>query len=72
MAEAENKVEAKAATKAKEPTYTKAQVCKSKLYAGYYDVFDIVLEDGKQYTKAELEQLKTDFLNRPVEEEIND
>lgn len=55
----------------KEATYTKAQVCKSKLYAGYYDVFDNVLEDGKQYTKAELEKLKNDFLSRPILEEIN-
>ncbi len=70
MAEVENKVETKSETK--EATYTKAQVCKSKLYAGYYDVFDIVLEDDKQYTKAELEKLKTDFLNRPVREKIND
>lgn len=61
-----------AETETKETTYTKAQVCKSKLYMGYYDVFDIVLEDGKQYTKAELEMLKKDFLSRPIQEEIND
>lgn len=64
--------ETKAKETTKETTYTKAQVCKSKLYMGYYDVFDIVLEDGKQYTKAELEMLKKDFLSRPVQEEIND
>ena len=60
------------AVKAKEPTFTKKQVCSSKVYAGYYDVFDNVLEDGKQYTKAELEKLKNDFLARPVVEAVNE
>lgn len=59
-------------TKTAEATYTKTQVCKSKLYAGFYDVFDNVLEDGKQYTKKELEKLKDDFLKRPVNEQINE
>ena len=63
--------ETKAKETAKETTYTKTQVCSSKLYAGYYDVFDNVLEDDKQYTKSELEKLKDDFLSRPVQEEIN-
>ena len=40
--------------------------------ANNYDVFDNVLEEGKQYTKAELEKLKNDFLARPVVEEVNE
>ena len=59
-------------TKTAEATYTKTQVCKSKLYAGYYDVFDNVLEDGRQYTKTELEKLRDDFLKRPVAEKFNE
>ena len=39
-----------AAVKTKEPTYTKKQVCSSKVYAGYYDVFDnLQTSDNHKY-----------------------
>lgn len=60
-----------AAEKEKAPKYTKQQVLKSKTYMAYYDVFAVALEDGKEYTKEQLEKIKDNFLNRPVNETVN-
>lgn len=55
-----------------EMTFTKGQVLKSKKYAAYHDLFNVVLEKDKGYTEAELEKLKDDFLARPIVEQVND
>lgn len=53
-------------------TYTKEQVLKSETYANYRDLFSVVLDENKSYTKKELEKAKNDFLNKPVVEQINE
>lgn len=67
MADEKETVNAKVESK-----YTKAQVIKSDVFSAFRDVFNVVLDEGKEYTKKELEKLKKDFLNRPVVEQVNE
>lgn len=53
------------------PKYTKAQVVASAKYRPYRDIFGASLENGKEYTAAELEKIKNDFLKKPIIEKVN-
>lgn len=55
----------------KESTYTKEQVIQSQKYRQYRDVFAVLLDDDTNYTRAELEKIKDDFLQKEIKEEIN-
>lgn len=57
--------------KEKAPKYTKYQVLKSQAYMAYHEVFSVALEDGKEYTRSQLEKIKDDFLKKSVDEVIN-
>ena len=54
MAKTEN--EAAAVKKEAAPTFTKDQLANSKRYAGLRDLVSVLLEDGKQYTLAEVDE----------------
>ena len=64
MAKTENTA---AVQKEAAPTFTKDQLATSKRYAGRRDLVSVLLEDGKQYTLAEvdqrIEQVKKDKVN---------
>lgn len=51
--------------------YSKAQVLKSKLYEGFYDCFNVILDSKTMYTKNELDKLLKEFLARPVKKSVN-
>ena len=38
------------------PTFTKDQLAASKRYAGQRDLVSVLLEDGRQYTLAEIDE----------------
>lgn len=54
-----------------EMQFSKKQVLKSKKYAEFQDIFNVILTDGQNYTEEELEKLKDDFLSAPVNEKVN-
>ena len=60
MPNAKNTAASEAAVKKAEPTYTKDQVAVSKRYA------NVLLEDGKAYTLAEVDALIEKFLKGAV------
>lgn len=53
MAKTEN---AAAVQKEAAPTFTKDQLATSKRYASMRDLVSVLLEDGKQYTLAEVDE----------------
>ncbi len=52
--------------KAKEATFTKAQLLKSKKYSERVDLLNVLLEDDKSYTSKEVEKLIDDFMKGKV------
>lgn len=52
--------------KAKEATFTKAQLLKSKKYSERVDLLNVLLEDSKTYTSKEVDELVKDFMNKEV------
>ena len=48
-------------------TYTKEQLYNSKRYAERKDVLMVVLEESKEYTLAEVDELIEKFMNRKVD-----
>lgn len=52
--------------------YTREQVLQSTKYREYRDIAGVVLEDGKQYTAAEIKQKIDEFLKKPIKEKINE
>lgn len=47
-------------------TYTKEQLYNSKRYAERKDVIMVVLEESKEYTLVEVDELIEKFMNREV------
>lgn len=58
MAKTEN---AAAVQKEVAPTFTKNQLATSKRYASLRDLVSVLLEDGKQYTLAEVDKKIEEF-----------
>ena len=58
--------------KTTEPAYSKNVLIKSEKYAGYADVLTAVLDDDNVlYTKSEVERALKNYLNKPINEEVN-
>lgn len=51
--------------------FTKQQILQSNKFADFRDVFNIMLEDGKEYTMQEVQTIGDKFLKTPVNEYIN-
>ena len=51
--------------------YTREQVLQSTKYRQYRDIAGVVLEDGQQYTAAEIQQKIDAFLEAPIKEKVN-
>lgn len=66
MPNAKNTAASEAPEKKAEPTYTKDQVAVSKRYANRRDLVNVLLEDGKAYTLAEVDALIEKFLKGAV------
>ena len=49
-----------------EATYTKEQIAGSKRYANRRDLVSVLLEDGKAYTLAEVDELINKFMKGAV------
>lgn len=55
-----------------EPAYSKNALLKSEKYAGYADILTVVLDDDNVlYTKSEVERALKNYLNKPIQEELN-
>ena len=52
--------------KAKEATFTKAQLLKSKKYSERIDLLNVLLENDKAYTSKEVDKLIETFMNKEV------
>ena len=58
--------------KMNEPAYSKNALLKSEKYAGYADILTVVLDDDNVlYTKSEVERALKNYLNKPINEEVN-
>ena len=57
--------------KVNEPAYSKNALLKSEKYAGYADVLMVLLADDVLYTKSEVEKVLKNYLNKPINEEVN-
>ena len=57
--------------KMNEPAYSKNALLKSEKYAGYADVLTAVLDDDALYTKSEVDKALKNYLNKPINEEVN-
>lgn len=57
--------------KMNEPAYSKNALLKSEKYAGYADVLMVLLADDVLYTKSEVEKALKNYLNKPINEEVN-
>ena len=57
--------------KTTEPAYSKNALLKSEKYAGYADVLMVLLDDDALYTKSEVERALKNYLNKPINEEVN-
>ena len=57
--------------KTTEPAYSKNALLKSEKYAGYADVLMVLLDDGALYTKSEVDKVLKNYLNKPINEEVN-
>ena len=55
----------------KSAKYSREQVLQSTKYREYRDIAGVVLEDGKQYTAAEIKQKIDEFLKKPIQEVMN-
>lgn len=55
----------------KQPSHTKKQYLESSSFREYRDALAVILEDGKQYTKDEVNKVLDDFLKHPVVEKKN-
>lgn len=53
-------------TKAAEPKFTKEQLVKSKAFSRQRDILMAILDADKTYTKAQVENLVSEFLKRKV------
>lgn len=54
------------AKKVSESVFTKEQIMKSKIYENRKDILDVVLEEGKTYTKAQAKEKVEKFLKGKV------
>lgn len=66
MPNAKSTAASEAVVKKTEPTYTKEQVAVSKRYVNRRDLVNVLLEDGKAYTLAEVDALIEKFLKGAV------
>ena len=57
--------------KTTEQAYSKNALLKSEKYAGYADVLMVLLDDDVLYTKSEVERALKNYLNKPINEEVN-
>ena len=57
--------------KTTELAYSKNTLIKSEKYAGYADVLMVLLDEDVLYTKSEVERTLKNYLNRPINEEVN-
>lgn len=57
--------------KMNEPAYSKNALLKSEKYAGYADVLAVLLADDVLYTRSEVEKALKNYLNKPINEEVN-
>ena len=57
--------------KMNESAYSKNALLKSEKYAGYADVLMVLLDDDVLYTKSEVERALKNYLNKPINEEVN-
>ena len=57
--------------KTTEPVYSKTALLKSEKYAGYADVLMVLLDEDALYTKSEVERALKNYLNKPINEEVN-
>lgn len=48
-------------TEAKKPAFTKEQIVASKKYRSNRDLLNVILDDGKKYTSAEIDKKIEDF-----------
>lgn len=55
-----------AASKVTEPKFSKRQLVKSQKYLNFHDLLNVLLDDDKLYTTAEVDKLKDDFLKKKV------
>lgn len=62
---------AKDETKETAVKFTKQQILQSNKFADFRDVFNIMLEDGKEYTMQEVQAIGDKFLKTPVNEYVN-
>lgn len=62
---------AKDETKETAAKFTKQQILQSNKFADFRDVFNIMLEDGKEYTMQEVQAIGDKFLKTPVNEYVN-
>lgn len=51
--------------------FTKRQILQSDKFAAFRDVLNITLEDGKDYTMQEVQDIGDKFLMTPVNELVN-
>lgn len=49
-----------------QPRYSKQQALKSKLFEQNRDALSVILDDGKSYTKAEIQNALKQFYERKV------
>lgn len=66
MPNAKSTAASEAVVKKTEPAYTKEQVAVSKRYVNRRDLVNVLLEDGKAYTLAEVDALIEKFLKGAV------
>lgn len=64
---AENDVKTKAIAKQTEQKYSKARLMASEAYKKHRDLLSVLLEDDKQYTRAEANKLIDGYLKKEVE-----
>ena len=51
--------------------FTKRQILQSDKFAAFRDVLNITLEDGREYTMQEVQDIGDKFLTTPVNEFVN-